>query len=87
MTKLVGLFHTAKNKIICSDFDLLIMSRKQTSSTKSEKFLLIQDHTTKAKTYCSSMYPLDENDTYKIDYQNVTYTMQFRNDQVTITNH
>ncbi len=86
MAKLDGLYQLDKNKIKCSDFDLLIMSRKQTTQSKTDKFLLIQNHTSKAKTYCSSMYPLQENDTYKIDYQNVVYTLKFENDQVKIIN-
>ena len=86
MTKLDGFYQLDKNKIKCSDFDLLVMSRKQTTPTKTYKFLLIQDHSSKAKTYCSSMYPLQEKDTYKIDFQNVVYTIQFKDDQVLISN-
>jgi hypothetical protein len=87
MAKLDGLFQIANNRIKCNGFDLLIMSRKQTTSTKADKFLLIYDHDSKVKTYCSSMYPLNTNSTYKIDYKQTTYMMKIENDQVTITNH
>jgi hypothetical protein len=86
MPKLDGLYQLDKNKIKCSDFDLLIMSRKQTTPTKTDKFILIQNHSSKAKTYVSSMYPLHGNDTYKIDFQNVVYTIEFKDDQVLISN-
>ena len=86
MTKISNLVGTYQytNKVLTNTLGLklLISNRLNTSSTKTPLFLV--DKSTPKGQYVSSLYPIDENSTYKFDYKGIGYVLTIKNDIATI---
>ena len=88
MTKIFNLVGTyqCKGKLLSNPLGLklLICGRGNTSKTKAPLFLM--NKSVPKGEYVSSLYPIDENSTYKFDYKGVNYIITYLGTETALIN-
>ena len=81
---LEGSYSKVGNQLITEKFSLLLVKRKETTPSKSSKFILAKLPNGSRK-YISSMYDTTTKGVYKLDYLGRTYSLSISFDKADIT--
>lgn len=79
-----GEYKRVGSKLLKEDYYLLILNRKKVTPKKAPGYLVAKDNMHSNDTYISSLYPTEEANRYRIEYQGRYYFLVLEDSLATI---